>query len=299
MKELIYITYKYIYTNIYKTGYIFDLNIYAGKTENDEFSEGALGERVVTKLCATIKIFHVVMYFDRYFTCVNLVHTLPFSAVGTVIKSRKNFPKFAKCLEKGESKFLATSLGVVASRWIDSKEVIVISNCLLPETTSINRKQKDGTKKQFQCPNSIALYNQSMGGVDLSDQKANVYDFNKKSTKWWKKDFYKIQMSAAINAHIFHQATTKTKTPLLKYLVNLAEQLFLTGCKSARVKRKTNSNGGPRSNEQRNSSVSETTCQLKTKEDDDTLDVYKRRLKSVQDIYFILIYSSPSVVAHG
>ena len=54
-------------------------------------------------------------------------------------------------------------------------------------------------------------------------------------------------MFTVINALIFHQATSKTKTSLLKYLVNLAEQLVLTGRKSARVKRKTNSIGGPRS----------------------------------------------------
>ena len=222
-----------------KTGYIFDLNVYAGKTKNDEFPEGTLGERVVTKLCSTIRISDVVISFDRFFTSVKLV--------GTVIKSRKNVPKFTKALEKGESEFLATSAGVVVSRWMDSKEVIVISYCSLPETTPISRKQKDGTKKQFQSPVAIALYNQIMGGVDLSDQKVNVYDFNRKSTKWWKKVFYKIQMSAAINAHILHQAVTNKKTPLLKYLVDLAEQLVLSGRKSARVKRKTNSIGGPRS----------------------------------------------------
>ena len=229
-----------------KTGYIFDLNVYSGKIENEEFS-GTLGERVVNKLCSTIKISDVVMSFDRFFTSVKLIHTLPFSAVGTVIKSRKNVPKFAKKLDKEESEFLVISSGVVASRWIDSKEVVVISNCSLPETTSINRKQKDGTRKQFQCPNAIALYNDIMGGVDLSDQKVNVYDFNRKSTKWWKKVFYKIKMSAAINAHILHQAKTKRKTSLLKFLVNLAEQLVLTGRKTARVKRKTNSIAAPRS----------------------------------------------------
>jgi len=222
-----------------KTGYIFDLYVYSGKIENEEFSEGTLEE--------TIKISDVVISFDRFFTSVNLIHTLPFSAVGTVIKSRKNVPKFAKVLDKGESEFLVTSSGLVASRWIDSKEVVVISNCSLPETTSISRKQKDGTRKQFQCPNAIALYNEIMGGIDLSDQKVNVYDLNKKSTKWWKKVFYKIKMSAAINAHILHQAKTKRKTSLLKYLVNLAEQLVLTGRKIARVKRKTNSIAGPRS----------------------------------------------------
>jgi len=96
-----------------QTGYIFDLNICAGKTENDEFSEGTLGERVVTKLCSTIKIYDVVLSFDRFFTSVNLLHTLPFPAVGTAIKSRKNVPKFKKHLEKGKSEFLATSSVVV------------------------------------------------------------------------------------------------------------------------------------------------------------------------------------------
>ena len=63
-----------------KTGYIFNLNVYSGKTENDEFSEGTLGERVVNKLCSIIKISDVVMSFDIFFTSVNLIHTLPFSA---------------------------------------------------------------------------------------------------------------------------------------------------------------------------------------------------------------------------
>ena len=95
-----------------KLGIFFDLNVYSGKIENEEFSEGTLGERVVNNLCSTIKISNV-MSFDRFFTSVNLIHTLPFSAVGTVIKSRKNVPKFAKELDKGESEFLVTSSCVI------------------------------------------------------------------------------------------------------------------------------------------------------------------------------------------
>ena len=53
-----------------------------------------------------------MLSFDRFFTSVNLAHTLPFSAVGTVIRSRKNVPKFKKHLQKGESEFSATSSGV-------------------------------------------------------------------------------------------------------------------------------------------------------------------------------------------
>ena len=59
----------------------------------------------------------------------------------------------------------------VVLRWIELKEVIVIRNCSLPATTTICVKQKNRTKKQFQCPKTIAFYIQIMGGVDLSDQK--------------------------------------------------------------------------------------------------------------------------------
>ena len=84
-----------------KTGYISDLNVYSGKVENHELFEGSLGERVVNKLCFAIKISDVMMSFERFFTSVNLIHTLPFSAEGTVVKSQKKVLKFDKCLEKG------------------------------------------------------------------------------------------------------------------------------------------------------------------------------------------------------
>ena len=69
-----------------QAGYIFDLNIFAGKIENDKFFEGTLGERVLTKLCSPIKISDVVFSLDRFFPNVNLVYILPFSALDTGIK---------------------------------------------------------------------------------------------------------------------------------------------------------------------------------------------------------------------
>ena len=50
-----------------KTGYIFDLNVYAGKTENDEFFEGTLGERAVIELRSTVRISDAVISFDQFF----------------------------------------------------------------------------------------------------------------------------------------------------------------------------------------------------------------------------------------
>lgn len=228
-----------------KSGYTYDLNIYEGKDVVKV--DGTLGERVVNKLCDTIHGQDVIIAFDRFFTSINTMRNLPFPAIGTCIKTRKNIPKFQAQLKRGESEFRVSKYGIVAARWMDSKEVIALSNCHQPVNTTVKRKQKDGNKIDVNCPEIIAMYNEIMGGVDLSDQKVSVYDLNRKALKWWKKVFYKLMMTAAVNGHIVYQEITKKKTPFLPYLVNLAEQLVMDGRQTAKITRKTPSIGGPRS----------------------------------------------------
>lgn len=66
---------------------------------------------------------------------------------------------------------------------MDSKEVIMIINCHRSETEVIC------SKKDVMCPTAIAKYNKIMDGVDIADQKVQVYDFDQKSTEWWKQFF--------------------------------------------------------------------------------------------------------------
>ncbi|CAH2010637.1 unnamed protein product [Acanthoscelides obtectus] len=61
---------------------------------------------------------------------------------------------------------------------------------------------KDGTRSEISCPEMLQFYNAHMGGVDLTDQIVSLYDFERKSGKWWKKVFYKVLMMAVVNAHI-------------------------------------------------------------------------------------------------
>ena len=75
-----------------KTGYAYDLNIYSGKEVTR--TDGTLGVRVVNKICENIRDQNIIIAFDRFFTSVNIMRNLPFSAVGTCIKTRKNVPKF-------------------------------------------------------------------------------------------------------------------------------------------------------------------------------------------------------------
>lgn len=220
-----------------KTGYVYDLNIYAGKEMNA--SEGTLGERVVFSLSDTIKCTNVVLTFDRFFSSVHLLDTIKFPAVGTLMRNRKNVPKFTGNLERGESEFQFNENGSLVCRWQDTKEVLAISNCFSDEITLIKRTMKDGTKKEFSSPTMLKFYNEHMGGVDLTDQYVGLYDFDRRSNKWWKKVFYKLLMMSVRNAHILHDDVRRTKTSFLPFLITVAEDLITLGRSNANVKRKS------------------------------------------------------------
>ena len=54
------------------------------------------------------------------------------------------------------------------------------------DSTSVNRRQKDGTRIVVTCPRCIALYNQFMGGVDHGDQLRGSYHVRLKCMKNYK-----------------------------------------------------------------------------------------------------------------
>ncbi|GFS35902.1 rho guanine nucleotide exchange factor 10-like protein [Trichonephila inaurata madagascariensis] len=77
-----------------------------------------------------------------------------------------------------------------------------------------------------------------MGGVDLSDQMANVYELDRKSCEWWKKVFVCLLMSAVVNSWIAYSELKHRKTPLLDLIVPLAEALVSYGKLNAQYKRR-------------------------------------------------------------
>ncbi|GFQ83390.1 rho guanine nucleotide exchange factor 10-like protein [Trichonephila clavata] len=67
---------------------------------------------------------------------------------------------------------------------------MMLSNCHEDKYAKVNRTMKVGSKEKVECPVTIEFYNKIMGGVDLADQMANVYELDRKSCKWWKKYFF-------------------------------------------------------------------------------------------------------------
>lgn len=229
-----------------KTGYTYNMNIYSGKSM--DALEGTLGERVVYKLCESIKTQDVVLAFDRFFSSVSLFRNIQYAAVGTAISNRKNIPKkFSDKvnLQRGQSIIVANDSGVLAIKWRDTKDVILLTNCHSNEETTVKRKGKDGSKSDITCPAAIKFYNEIMGGVDLADQMAGVYELDRKSAKWWKKVFYRLLMVAVVNSWIIHNELHRNKQPLIDFLCTLSEELISEGKQLTHTTVRRRSRGRP------------------------------------------------------
>lgn len=229
------------------TGYTYDTNIYCGK--ETETKEGTLGERVVYKLCQTIKDKNVALACDRFFSTVALFDKIQFPLVGTVVSNRKGLPatlaKTKTNLARGESLFLVNSSNTLITKWGDTKEVLLLSNCHTNAETTVKRKGKDGIRVDVACPEAIAFYNEIMGGVDLADQMSGVYEMDRKSSKWWKKVFYRLLMISIVNSWVIYNEVRRKKEPLIEFLFVLSEALIAKGRQQSKVVVRKRSIGRP------------------------------------------------------
>ncbi|GFR24536.1 piggyBac transposable element-derived protein 4 [Trichonephila clavata] len=106
----------------------------------------------------------------------------------------------------------------------------MLSNCHEAKYAKVNRTMKDVSKEEFECPVAIEFYSKIMGGVDLANQMAYVYELDRKSCNWWKKsifspiDEHRNQFMDCVYYGIKHR-----KNPLLDFIVPLAEALMASG----------------------------------------------------------------------
>lgn len=77
--------------------------------------------------------------------------------------------------------------GVIAVKWFDNKCVSLLSNaCGIMPLSSVKRWSKeDETEIAVTCPSLIAVNNQHMRGIDLSDMLIHMYKTPVKSRQWY------------------------------------------------------------------------------------------------------------------
>ena len=87
------------------------------------------------------------------------------------------------------------------------------------QLATVNRRNKDGTREQITCPQSVKEYNKNMGGVDLADAK--------KIQKVVALSFYFLVNISMVNAYLLHQNNTHSPRMKMKdFILELATELL-------------------------------------------------------------------------
>ena len=179
-------------------GYTMQFYPYAGKDDNYKKDTGLGGSVVMTLMSKLPTVpnsnYHVVM--DNFFITPRLLRLLKrndMAATGTIRANRTdNAPLQAVDDMKKEARGAfdvvndnKSNLKLV--RWKDNKVVTVASTLYgkEPMKRACRYIKGKGGRVEIDQPNSISVYNKTMGGVDRMDQNIGAYMINICSKMWW------------------------------------------------------------------------------------------------------------------
>lgn len=192
--------------------YLIDFDVYTGKSNDAAPDNRPLGTRVVTKLVEPYykKKHHV--YFDNYFTSVQLMEVLlkkKTYACGTVRKDRRGLPvplKTTKFKNSGEMRKWQKGR-LTAVSWCEKKrQVNVLSTGNSIGNMELRRPGRRGQPEaRYPKPIAIQDYTNNFNAVDKSDQMRSYYGIANKARKWWKYLFWFICDVTLVNAYILYR----------------------------------------------------------------------------------------------
>lgn len=220
-------------------GYTLNFDLYSGKNSKMNKSSKGLGYDVVHHLTNSLKSKGHVIYFDRFFTSVDLMIDLQkrgLSACGTVNTNRKKMPKEmknVKLIEDHESKtFQCMNFpNLLYTTWLDKKQIYMLSTNTKNEICEVNRR-KGSEKQVVPSPTCFAKYNKNMGGVDLADQRRKYFTSARKSYKWWMYLFSFLLDTSLNNSYIIYLTSNypcqKKTFQLYDFKLKIIEELSET-----------------------------------------------------------------------
>ena len=145
-----------------KSGYLYEFDMYLGKKGNTEFG---LGKSVVLSLCKSLKYTNCYALFDNFFTSPTLIAKLlenGIYGIDTVRANCKHMPTLKQDtqMKRGEHDWQACQ-SLSATKWMDNKSVILLSNYHDPGSVrDIDRRVKGSKEKvKISCPTVIHEYN--------------------------------------------------------------------------------------------------------------------------------------------
>ena len=222
-------------------GYILDILVYTGSETqtNPVYSHLPKTSQTVMHLVTPYLDSGYHVYTDRFYSSTTLSETLESRSThftGTVNNNRKDLPDVIRStpgkkfsLPAGGYKAFRRGRSMIAA-WRPEKKkknIFMLSTGYTSKLTTIPSRRS--RVAPIQKPEVVHQYNQSMNGVDISDQLSVYYSFSRKSIKWWRKIFFHGLEVAIINSHILYKTASPNST-LLTYrrliLDNLASSFI-------------------------------------------------------------------------
>ena len=122
---------------------------------------------------------------------------------------------------------------------MDRKVVTVMSTTSQPESSTVLRRQKNGSRIPVPCPTSIMDYNNFMGGVDRGDQLRGYYSCRTKCRKFYRYIFYFLLDVAITNAFILQKGycVNAPFSNIKEFRLKLASKLVGDYCSRKRAGR--------------------------------------------------------------
>ena len=203
------------------TSYTSVFEVFKGAADiGDRQAEGltyTLVMRLMEKAGLFNKGYHLGL--DNYFTSPALLYDLysaHVTATGTVRKSRKGLPKSvtaAKLANKSVVERRRGNLLCVGYKDGSKQPILLSTKAKSGYCTATNSKGKEKM-----VPKVIKLYNESMGGVDMSNARLYAYLCKRRTMKWTHKLFFALLGRSVLNAYIIYCENKPTFKCSSRYL---------------------------------------------------------------------------------
>ncbi|RZF41578.1 hypothetical protein LSTR_LSTR000292 [Laodelphax striatellus] len=214
------------------SGFIYDFLVYGGEDtfRFNNFSQKeesmGLGAKVVIALCKSIPNQQCnVVYFDNFFTSIELVHHLReeygIFSLGTIRSNRlrgceEKLSDDKTMKKKGRGNFsqaVCNDARVAVVKWFDNKSVILASSYVdaypVENVKRFSREEK--RKVDVTCPQIVKHYNCHMGGVDLADMLIALYRTNFRCHRWYLHIFSQMLDICVNNAWLLFKRESSLK----------------------------------------------------------------------------------------
>ncbi|CAG5123418.1 unnamed protein product [Candidula unifasciata] len=191
-----------------QTGYIYNIEVYTGKTAGQLVPQLCATGNLVMKLTSCIAGQNYQLFMDGFYNSPDLSrHLLKMNieTCGPVQVNRKDFPRQLirqqKEMKRGDYDYLSCS-GVTVVVWCDRAPLYFITTFHnLSVVTFVNRRNKDGSVVQVSCPQVVTDYTKEIGGCDRNDQLTKLCR-SRKRYRWPRRLIMNCILWSCYNAYV-------------------------------------------------------------------------------------------------